>query len=88
MICSDACAAALARDDKAMQLILQKSLQSAWASALYCYLCGGLSAAGAIGAWFYLHVPFLIWFTAGCSVIFVASGIWYGRIARKQNPDS
>ena len=86
MTCSDNCAAALARNDKALQLILQKSLQSARASAFYSYLCGGLSAAGAVGAWFYLHVPFLIWFTAGCSVVFIASGIWYGRIARKQNP--
>lgn len=88
MICSDVCATALANSDKAMQLILQKSLQSARASALYCYLCAALSAAGAVGAWFFLPVPFLVWFTAGCSVIFIASGIWYGRIAKKQNFDS
>jgi hypothetical protein len=86
MVCSDDCADALARDDQALQLLLQKSLQSARASAFYSYLCGGLSAAGAVGAWFYLPVPFLVWFTAGCSVVFIASGIWYGRIARKQNP--
>src|SRR5450432_1984101 len=86
MVCSDNCAAALTRDDKAMQLILQKSLQSARASAFYSFLCGGLSAAAAIGAKFYLPSPFLIWFTAGCSVVFIASGIWYGRIAKKQNP--
>jgi len=84
MICSDACATALARDDKAMQLILQKSLQS----ALYCYLCAALSAGAAAGAWQYLPSTFLIAFTAGCSVVFVASGIWYGRIAKSQNPDS
>jgi hypothetical protein len=88
MVCSDDCAAALARNEQALQLILQKSLQSARASAFYSYLCGGLSAAGAVGAWFYLPVPFLIWFTAGCSVVFLASGIWYGKIARKQNFDS
>ena len=85
MICSDACATALANNDKAMQLILQKSLQSARASAFYCYLCAGLSAAGAVGAWFYLPSPFLIWFTAGCSVVFVTSGLWYSHIAKKQN---
>jgi hypothetical protein len=88
MVCSENCAAALTRDDRAMQLILQKSFQSARASAFYSYLCGGLSAAGAVGAWFYLPVPFLVWFTAGCSVVFIASGVWYGRIARKQNSDS
>ena len=86
MVCSDTCAAALTRDDKAMEAILQKSLQSARASAFYSYLCGGLSAAAAVGAHFYLPSPFLIWFTAGCSVVFIASGIWFGRIAKKQNP--
>jgi hypothetical protein len=84
--CSSHCADALARADAAMELILQKSLQSAQASAFYSYLCGGLSAAGAVGAWFYLPVPFLVWFTAGCSAVFIASGIWYGRIAKKQKP--
>jgi len=85
MVCSENCALALANGDKAMRLILQKSLQSARASAFYCYLCGMLSAAGAIGACFYLQVSFLIWFTAGCSVVFIASGVWYGRIAQKQD---
>jgi hypothetical protein len=85
LVCSNNCAAALTRADAAMELILQKSLQSARASAFYSYLCGGLSAAGAVGAWFYLPVPFLVWFTAGCSFVFIASGFWYGRIA-KQNP--
>jgi len=85
MVCSDQCDAALTRTGRALELILQKSLQSAQASAFYAYLCGGLSAAGAVGAYFYLPVPFLVWFTAGCSVVFIASGIWYGRIAKKQN---
>ncbi len=86
LVCSENCAAALTRDAQAMQLILQKSFQSARASAFYSYLCGTLSAAGAVGAWYFLPVPFLVWFTAGCSVVFLASGYWYGRIARKQNP--
>jgi hypothetical protein len=85
MVCSDDCSTALARGDAAMQLILQKSLQSARASALYSYLCGGLSAIAAVGAHYYLPSPFLIWFTAGCSAVFIASGIWYGRIARKKD---
>ncbi len=85
MVCSDTCAAALTRTDRALELVLEKSLQSARASAFYSYLCGGLSAAGAVGAKYYLPVPFLIWFCAGCSLVFIASGIWYGWIARKQN---
>jgi len=83
LVCSPDCAAALARTDEAMASLLRKSMQSAQASAFYSYLCGGLSAGGALGAWFYLHVPFLIWFTAGCSVVFLVSGFWYSRIARK-----
>jgi len=86
MVCSENCAAALARDDRAMALILQKSLQSARASSFYAYLCGGLSLAAAVGAKFYLPSPFLIWFTAGCGLVFIASGFWYGLIAKKQNP--
>ena len=88
MVCSADCAATLARNDRALQLILQKSLQSARASAMYSFLCGGLSAAGAIGASYYLPSPFLIWFTAGCSAVFLASGIWYSLIARKQHFDA
>ena len=85
MVCSANCAAALARNDRALELVLEKSLQSARASAFYSYLCGGLSAAGAIGAKFYLPSPFLIWFCAGCSLVFFASGVWYGKIARKNS---
>ena len=88
MVCSDACATALSQNDKAMQSLLQKSVQSAQASAFYCYLCGGLSLAAAVGAHFYLPSPFLIFFTAGCGGVFILSGIWYGRMAGKQNSDS
>jgi len=83
MVCSEDCAAALDRAERGLELILQKSLQSARASAFYCYVCGGLSAAAAVGAWFTLPSPFLIWFTGGCALVLIASGVWYGRIARK-----
>jgi len=83
LTCSAECADALLKNDKAVESILQKSLQSARASAFYSYLCGGLSAAGAIGAYFFLRSQFLILFCAGCSVVFIAAGIWYGRVARK-----
>jgi hypothetical protein len=85
LVCSEPCATALARAGQAVDMLLQKSLQSARASAFYSFLCGGLSAGGAVGAWFFLPVPFLIWFTAGCSLVFFASGAWYAWIARKQN---
>jgi predicted nucleic acid-binding Zn ribbon protein len=85
MICSDNCATALTREGRAMDLILQKSVQSANASAFYSFLCSGLSAAGAVGAWHYLPSAFLIWFCAGCSFVFLASGIWFAVIARKKS---
>jgi hypothetical protein len=84
LVCSDNCAAALARDDQAMQLILKKSLQSARASAFYSFLCAVLSGAGAIGAYYYLPSPFLIWFTTGCAIVFMASGIWFSVVGKRE----
>jgi ABC-type Fe3+-siderophore transport system permease subunit len=84
MICSTECGAALAQQDRAMQSLLQKSVQTLKASAFYCYLCGGLSAAAAIVAWFLLPSTFLILFTGACAVVLFASGIWYTLVSRKQ----
>jgi len=83
LVCSPACAAALARADQAMQSILRQSVQSARASACYSYLCAALSAGGAVGAWYYLPSPYLIGFTAACTIIFLAAGFIYSRITRK-----
>ena len=88
MVCSDDCQAALRRADETAQMILQRSAQSARASAFYCYVTGGLSAAAAIVAWFMLPSPFLILFTGGCALVLIASGLWYGRAARRQGTDS
>jgi hypothetical protein len=84
MVCSPECNSALARDDRAMQMILEKSVQTLKASAFYCYLCGSLSVAAAIVAWYMLPLPFLILFAAGSGAVLIASGLWYTRIARKQ----
>ena len=88
MTCSEACGTALSRADRAVQLILQKSEQSARASAFYCYLCGILSAGAAVGAVFWLPSPFLIFFTGACAAALLLSGFWYGRVAKKQRPDT
>ena len=69
-----------------MELLVWKSAQSLRASAFYCYLCAGLSAAAAVGAWFMLPSPFLIYFTAACAVVLGFSGIWYGRAAKQHDP--
>ncbi|HXC36674.1 MAG TPA: hypothetical protein VNV43_12415 [Candidatus Acidoferrales bacterium] len=85
LVCSDDCATALAQEARAMDLILRKSRQTASASAIYSFLCGALSAGGAVGAWRYLPEPFLIWFCAGCSAVFIVSGVWFAVIARKSD---
>src|SRR5262245_44408592 len=81
--CSTDCAAELAANAKALQRLLEKSAQSAQASAFYCYLTGGLSAAAAVAAWYMLPSPFLIYFTAACAFALFAAGFWHGRVARK-----
>jgi hypothetical protein len=86
LVCSNDCSTALTRADQAMQMILQRTAQGARASAFYCYVSAGLSAAAAIVAWFMLPSPFLILFTSGCALVLLISGLWYGRAAQKQNP--
>jgi hypothetical protein len=84
IVCSNDCGEALSQAAKALESILEQSVRSARASAFYCYLCGGLSAAAAVVAWFMLPSPFLILFTGGCAVTLILSGIWYGRAARQR----
>jgi hypothetical protein len=84
LLCSETCAAGRERQDRAMQMILQRSEQSLHASALYCYLCGILSLLAALLAWFLLPLPFLVYFCIGCGVVLMVSGFWYGRAAKKQ----
>lgn len=86
--CSEACAQALTRNDRALQSLLDKSAQTAKASALYCYLTAALSAGAAVAAWFMLPSPFLIYFTAACAVALAAAGFWYQRVARKHGEES
>jgi len=83
LACSEECAKALARNDAVLQLLLQKSRQSARANSVYCYLCGALSAGAAVAAWFWLPVPMLMWFLAASAVALIISGAWFGRGAGK-----
>ena|SRR5271157_4432455 len=84
MVCSPDCAGALAGQEQALQAILRQGVQNAKASAFYCYLCAGLSAAAGIVAWFMLPSAFLILFTGGCALVLAMSGVWYIRIARRR----
>jgi hypothetical protein len=83
LACSEECAKALARNEAVLQLLLQKSRQSARANSVYCYLCGGLSAGGTVAAWYWLPVPLLMWFLAASAVALIISGAWFGRGAGK-----
>ena len=83
VVCSAACAQALARSEQALETILNQSMRNARASAFYCYLCAALSASAAVVAWFMLPSMFLILFTSGCALVLLVSGIWYGRAAIK-----
>jgi hypothetical protein len=85
--CTADCDAALKTNAKALQSLLEKTAQSARASALYCYLTGGLSAGAAVAAWFMLPSPFLIYFTAACAFVLFGAGFWHGRVARKHSAD-
>ena len=86
MVCSDECGAALGRAERGLELILHKSLQTAKASAFYYYLCGALLGGAAVAAWRMYLPPFLVWFTAGCALALIASGIWYTIISKKTKP--
>ena len=88
IVCSTECGSSLMREGKAVELLLDKSSQSARASAFYCYLTGGLSAGAAVAAWYMLPSPFLIYFTAACALVLFAAGFWYGRVARTHTLDS
>src|SRR5215510_73061 len=82
--CSPDCGKALAREAALLESLLDKSSQSARASAFYCYLTGGLSAGAAVAAWFMLPSPFLIYFTSACALALFAAGFWHARVARRQ----
>ena len=83
VVCSAGCAEGLSRTEKALDTILRQNVRTTQANAFYCYLCGALSAAGAVVAWYMLPSPFLILFTAGCAVVLILSGLWYSQTARK-----
>jgi disulfide bond formation protein DsbB len=83
LACSEECAQALARSEGALEMLLQKSRQSARANSVYYYLCGGLSAGAAVASWYWLPIPFLIWFLAASAVALAISGVWFGRAAKE-----
>ncbi len=88
MSCSPACVAALARADKAVELIIQKSTQSARAGAFTCYLLGGLFVACAVLAALMMPSPFLMAFLTISGVGLLVSGVWHSRAAKRQTNET
>jgi hypothetical protein len=86
LTCQESCAAALVRHDRALESLLEKSMQSARANSVYYYLCGVLCVGATVAAWFWLPVPFLMWFIGTTAVALLISGAWFGRVARKMKP--
>ena len=86
--CSDACAAALARADKAADIIIRKSTMSAKASSLAGYLCGALFVISGIGAYVTFQGRlFLPLFCGSLGVALIICGFWYSKAAKKQDSD-
>lgn len=82
--CSDACAAALAKADRAVELIIQKTLQGAKAGALCCYISGVLFVlTGLATAIFMSRATFLIVFPAVLGIGLIVSGVAFSRVAKQ-----
>ena len=83
--CSESCAAALNRADKAAELVTRKSMQLAKANALSCYLCGVLFVISGVGS--LIAFPgrrFLPLFCGALGIALVICGVWYSRAAKQQ----
>lgn len=80
--CSGNCGANLERQENVLRALLDRNTRNARASACYCYLTGGLSAAAALMAWFILPSPFLMYFTGACALVLFIAGFRYGRAAQ------
>jgi hypothetical protein len=69
-------------------LIIQKSAQSARASALNCYLGGGIFVATGVFAAVIMPAPFLILFPPALGIVLIISGVAFGKAAKRQTPES
>ena len=84
LACSAECAQAMARSEGALEMLLQKSRQSARANSVYYLLCGGLSAGAAVASWYFVGIPFVTWLLSGSAVALLISGVWFGRAAKER----
>ena len=83
LACSDACARALAQRDRSLEMLLDKSRQSARANSVYYFVSGTLSASAALASWHWEMPQLLTWFLGGSALALTVSGIWFGRAAKR-----
>jgi hypothetical protein len=84
MACSAECAAALTKAAVADDLIVTKSLSTARASELGCYLLGAIFLLCAGIAALMMPAPFLIVFLLITGVGLIIGGVIYGKVTKRQ----
>jgi hypothetical protein len=86
LICSTGCAGSFSQQQNAIQLLVEYCNETRRASATYYFLSAALSAGGAVAAWFFLPIPFLIWFAGGGAVVLGITGFRHLHFRGKNFP--
>lgn len=82
--CSEACADALAKADRAINLVLTKHIQSARITAYYLYIVGAIFVAvGIYGYILYPHMRVVHPMAAACGIALIAFGFSFHRLSNK-----
>ncbi len=82
--CSDACAAALSKTDRAITQILAKNVQGARVAAWLCDISGIIFLAVAIyGYIIYPHMRITHPMTAALGIVLIVCGVSFHRIAKR-----
>jgi len=81
--CSDQCAAALAKADKATELLIRMTAKTARVSAVAFYLCGAGFVVAGVAVTFALPGDiFLPCFCCGLGVVLIICGFLYTRASK------
>ena len=82
--CSQACADALAKADRAMDLVLTKHIQGARITAYYLYILGVIFlAVGIYGYILYPRLRVVHPMAAACGVALIAFGFSFHRLSKR-----
>ena len=82
--CSDTCADALSKTDRAVSLILTKHVQGVRITAYYLYILGAIFlAVGIYGYILYPRMRVVHPMAVACGIALIAFGVSFHRLARK-----